>query len=193
MILPSSSTASSSIAALAALAGLFVVLDARAGDARLTLAGFRTGVLLAARLAVIAAAVLLVTAVSLAATATEFHARQRVLYAGASVLLAVTYGLLGVCLGPIFGRLGGVFVAFLVPALDIGIMQDPMVTPSPPAWAHVLPGYGASRLVFEGGFTTTFTDTGSLLVALAWLGGLAILAGWLFGRGRPRRTILAAG
>jgi hypothetical protein len=64
------------IASLAALAGLFVVLDARSGDRRLSLAGFRTVALLSARLGVIAVAVLLVTVASLVVTALVFDARQ---------------------------------------------------------------------------------------------------------------------
>ncbi|WP_167364369.1 hypothetical protein [Streptomyces regalis] len=41
------------IASLSTLAGLFAVLDTRSGDHRLSLAGFRTHNLLAARLTVI--------------------------------------------------------------------------------------------------------------------------------------------
>ncbi|WP_406048659.1 hypothetical protein [Kribbella sp. NBC_00889] len=77
------------IAALATLAGLFVVLDARAADRRLGLAGFRIGALLS-RLAVIGVAVLLVTAASLAVTAMVFDARQWPIYAAGDLLLAAT-------------------------------------------------------------------------------------------------------
>lgn len=41
------------IASLATLAGLFLVLDARDGDRRLTLAGMRTGTVLTARLTIV--------------------------------------------------------------------------------------------------------------------------------------------
>ena len=78
------------IASLAALAGLFIVLDARSGDQRLTLAGFRTPTLLVARLSVIGCAVLLVTAGSLAVTVTVFDAEQWPVYAGGNVLLAAS-------------------------------------------------------------------------------------------------------
>ncbi len=170
------------IGALAALVGLFVVLDARVGDQRLTLAGFRSGTLLAARLAVIAVAVLLVTAVTLAVAATVFHAQQWLVFAAGNVLLAATYALVGVCLGPVFGRVAGVFVAFLVPILDLIFADNPMVSPQPAAWTHLLPGYGASRLLLDGGFSTGLPDVGSMLPALAWLVGLALLATWLFRR-----------
>jgi ABC-2 family transporter protein len=64
------------IGSLAALAGLFVAVDTRAGDQRLALAGMRAGVVLAARLAVIGLAGTLATAVSLAVAAPVFDARQ---------------------------------------------------------------------------------------------------------------------
>jgi hypothetical protein len=172
------------IASLATLAGLFVVLDARAGDRRLSLAGFRTGALLSARLAVIAVAVLLVTVASLVVTALVFDARQPVVYAGGNVLLAATYALLGVCLGPIFGRVSGVLIAFLVPFLDIGIAQSPMLRAEPPGWAQLLPGYGADRVLLDGGLTASFDETGSLMLAFGWLLVLGVLAAGLFRRGR---------
>src|SRR6266702_1003853 len=103
------------IGSLAALAGLFVAVDARAGDQRLVLAGVRAGVVLVARLAVIGLAGLLATAVSLAVAAAVFDARQWAVYAAANLLIAVTYGLVGVLIGSVFGRVSGVFVAFLVP------------------------------------------------------------------------------
>lgn len=87
------------------------------------------------------------------------------------------------CLGPIFGPVGGVLIAFLVPFLDIGIGQSPMLRPAPAAWAQVLPGYGADRVLLDGGLTARFDETGSLLLGLAWLLALGVLAAWLFRRG----------
>ena len=176
------------IASLATLAGLFVVLDARSGDQRLTLAGYRVSALLAARLGVIALAVLLVTCASLIVTVTVFDARQWGIYIAGNVLLATTYALLGVCLGPIFGRVSGVLIAFLVPFLDVGIGQSPMLRTQPPGWAHLLPGYGADRVLLDGGLTAQFDETGSLLLGLAWLLALGGLAAWLFRRAPAART-----
>lgn len=170
------------IASLATLAGLFVVLDAATGDRRLALAGMRTGVVLTARLAVVLGAALLATAVSLAVTAAVFTPHQWGVYAVGNALIAITYGLLGVLLGPIFGRTSGVFVAFLVPFLDIGIGQSPMVRGEPAPWAPFLPGYGATRIVIDGALTATFDETGALMLALAWIVGLALTAAVLFRR-----------
>jgi len=170
------------VASLATLAGLFAVLDARTGDRRLALAGLRTGALLTTRLAVVTLAALLATAVSLAVTATVFDARQWGVYAAATALIAVTYGLLGVLLGPIFGRVSGVFIAFVVPFLDIGIGQSPMLRGEPAPWARYLPGYGGTRLLIDGALTASLDETRALLIALAWLAGLAVAATALFHR-----------
>jgi hypothetical protein len=176
------------VASLSTLAGLFVVLDARSGDKRLALAGFRTNTLLCARLAVIGVAVLLVTGVSLGVTALMFDARQPLVYVGGNVLIAATYALLGVCLGPIFGRISGVLIAFLVPFLDIGIVQSPMLRAEPPTWARLMPGYGGDRILLDGGLTANFDETGSLILAFAWLVVLGLVAARLFHTTGPAVT-----
>ncbi|MGE5288599.1 MAG: ABC transporter permease [Micromonosporaceae bacterium] len=168
------------IAALATLAGMFIILDSRAGDQRLVLAGQRTGPLLAGRLTLIALAAAAATGVSLAVTATVSDIGQWGAYIAASALLALTYALIGVLLAPIFGRVAGVLIAFLVPFLDLGIAQDPMLYPAPPAWAHFLPGYGSFRVLSDAILTRTFDQTGPLLIGLAWLAGIAIAAAVTF-------------
>ncbi|MEV0411171.1 ABC transporter permease [Streptomyces sp. NPDC050448] len=175
------------IASLATLAGLFTVLDARSADQRLALAGFRPGSLLVSRLAVVTLLAVLATAASLAITATVFDARQWGLYIAASILIALTYGLIGVLIGPLFGRVGGVLIAFLVPFLDLGIEQSPMLHPQPPAWAHALPGYGPGRVLIDTAITPTFDETGALLLGLGWLAALTTAAAVMF-----RRTATAA-
>ncbi len=71
------------------------------------------------------------TGVSLAVTAPMFTPRLWGWYIGANALLAATYALLGMLIAPIFGRVGGVFIAFLVPFLDIGMGQSPMLRGEP--------------------------------------------------------------
>jgi hypothetical protein len=168
------------VASLATLAGLFTILDARTGDQRLVLAGMRTGALLTARLAIVMLAAGLATAVSVAVTATVFNAHQWGLYIAANALLASTYGLLGTLLGALFGRVGGVFIAFLVPFLDIGIGQSPMLNDQPPTWAGFLPGYGGSRILIDAALTSGFDETRSLLIAAGWLAALLAAAALLF-------------
>lgn len=182
------------IASLAALAGMFIVLDARVPDQRLRLAGLRFGALLTARLVVIGLAVLVVVAGSLVVTALTFDARQWPVYAGGNLLLGLTYALLGVSLGPIFGRVSGVLIAFLVPFLDIGIAQSPMLRPEPAEWARILPGYGANRVLLDGGLTGGFDQAAALVLALGWLIALGALAAWLFRRAPARLPVgLATG
>lgn len=170
------------IASLAALAGMFIILDSRAADQRLVLAGERAGPLLAARLALIALAGLLATSVSLAVTATVADIGQWGSYIAASTLLALTYAMIGVILAPLFGRVAGVLVAFLLPFLDLGIAQDPMLHATPPAWAHFLPGYGGFRVLTSAVLTNGFGQAGPLLIALAWLAGATVAAALLLRR-----------
>jgi hypothetical protein len=175
------------IASLAALAGMFIMLDSRAGDQRLVLAGQRTGALLAARLALIAAAAAVATGVSLAVTAAVSDIRQWPMYAASNALIAITYALIGVLIGPLFGRVAGVFIAFLLPFLDLGLAQSPMLHPVPAGWAHFLPGYGGSRILIDAILVPGFTQGRPLLIALAWLAALLAAAALLF-----RHTMQAA-
>lgn len=179
------------VASLSTLAGLFLVLDTATADRRLRLAGMRAGVVLTARLAIVGMAAVLTTSVSLAITATVFDAHQWGVYGAATLLVALTYGLIGVLLGPVFGRVSGVFIAFLLPFLDLGIGQSPMLRGEPAAWAQFLPGYGGMRVLIDGGLTTSFDQTRALLIGLAWLGALATAILLLIRQ--PRRvTIMSA-
>ncbi|MDH6194277.1 hypothetical protein M2272_000898 [Mycobacterium frederiksbergense] len=176
------------IGALAALVGMFVVVDAAGGDHRLRLAGYRTTVMLTARLGVVAAGAIVITAATLAVTATVYDAKQWAGYAAANLLVAVIYALIGVIIGPLLGKIAGVFVAFLIPFLDLGIIQSPMLRPQPAAWAHFLPGYGVTRVLFDTGLTAHFDETGPLLAAFVWLAGLLAVAAIVLVRARPSKT-----
>ena len=162
------------VAFLAALVGLFTVLDSHAGDRRAALAGLRPAALLAARLGVLTVVAAAATAVSLGATALVFDPVRWPTYAAANILLALTYGLLGALLAPIFGRVGGVFIAFLLPVLDIGLVQSPMLQPEPTTLSKLLPGYGGSRILLDGALTTGFHQVVPLLIGLGWLAALAL-------------------
>ena len=164
------------VGALAGLVGLFTALDARSADRRLVLAGFRPTSLVASRLAVVGLLAVFATATSLAVAALFFDARQWGVYALANTLIALTYALIGVLIGWFFGRVGGVFVAFLVPFLDLAIEQSPMLNPEVSTLAHILPGYGASRALYDAALTPTFDETGPLLIAVAWLLALTAVA-----------------
>ena len=87
-----------------------------------------------------------IRAATLAVTAIVFDAKQWFGYAAANVALAATYALVGVVIGPLFGCVAGVLIAFLVPFLDLGIAQSPMLRPSPEPW-----GAGPARLRLGSG------------------------------------------
>lgn len=157
------------VGALAALAGISVVLDSRSADQRLVLAGQRPGVALATRLGMIWLAAGLATVAALSVTAIVFRPHQWATFILGNLLVAVTYGLIGVVLGRVFGRVSATFLAFLVPFLDLGIGQSPMLDGEPRAWARYLPGYGSIRVMIDGALTETFDETLRTAVALGWI------------------------
>jgi hypothetical protein len=161
------------VASLAMLVGLFTILATRDTDRRLSLAGLRSGTLFAVRLSTIGAAVMVAVVVALLVTAAVFQPENWPVYAVGNLLVATTYALVGVLVGPLFGRVSGVFLAFLVPFLDVGISQSPMLSTQPDSWAHWLPAYGGTRLVVDGALTPGFDETMPLVYAMAWLIGLA--------------------
>ncbi|MDW3221032.1 MAG: ABC transporter permease [Acidimicrobiales bacterium] len=167
---------------LASLAGLFVILDSAEADRRLSLTRFRPGEILGVRMTVIGAAALVATAVSIAVTAVSFDAVSWPIFIGANVLVALTYATIGVIVGPVFGRLGGLYLLLVLPFIDIGLAQNAMFDAAPPAWGAYMPAHGAVRVMMDGAFTPTFDETGALVVALAWLGGLAAMAALVFRR-----------
>ena len=74
------------------------------------------------------------------------------------------------------------FIAFLIPFLDLGITQSPMLRDQPAAWAQALPGYGGSRMLIDAAVTAGFDETRSLLIAGGWLAVLLAAAALLFRR-----------
>lgn len=170
------------VASLAMLVGLFTILATRDTDRRLCLAGLRSGTLFAVRVTTIGTATLLAVAVALAVTAAVFRPEDWGVYALGNLLVAATYALAGVLVGPLFGRVSGVFLAFLVPFLDVGISQSPMLSTRPDQWAHWLPGYGGTRLVLDGALTAGFDEARPLGYALAWLVGLAVVTALVWRR-----------
>lgn len=167
---------------LAGLAGLFIVRGSLEADARLVLAGFRPTEVLVSRMGVIAAAALLVSGVSLAVTAIDFEPRSWAWFAASNVLVALTYALLGVLAGVLFGRLGGLYVMFLLPFIDIGIAQNIMFSAAPPEWGALLPGRGAVRVLVDAAFTDHLDVGVDLVLAFAWLVALAVLTAAAFQR-----------
>jgi len=157
------------VAFLAGLAGLFVAIGSSEADRRLVVAGFRTREVLGARLGIIALAAVVVSAVALGVTAAGFQPRSWSAFALGTVATALTYAMIGVVVGPLVGRLGGLYLMFLLPFLDVGLAQNVMFDAAPPAWAAWLPAHGAVRILIDGAFTPGFDELGGLALALLWL------------------------
>ena len=172
------------VGSLACLVGVFVALDNRAPDRRLALCGQGRLALVTTRLVMVASAAVIATAASVAVAALVFQAEQWTLFSIGLLLVALTYGLIGLIIGPVFGRISGVFLAFLLPFIDLGIGQSPMLRGEPSAWAQWLPGYGALRAVIDGGLTSQFDEAASLAIALLW--AAALVAGSLLVFRLPR-------
>ncbi len=157
------------VAFLGGLAGLFVVLGSAHADRRLVIAGYRPREVLAARLGNIVLAATLVSVVSLAVTALSFAPQSWGIFASATMIVALTYAMIGVVIGPLVGQLGGLYLMFLLPFLDVGLAQNIMFDDAPPAWAAWMPAHGAVRVFIDGAFTAGFDEREGLLLALGWL------------------------
>ena len=159
---------------LAGLAGLFIVQGSIEADGRLVLAGFRTREILVSRLGVIAAAALLTTVVSLLVTSVDFSPQNWAWFAAGNIFVAAIYGMIGVLVGILFGRLGGLYVMFLLPFIDVGIAQNVMFSAAPPTWGAFLPARGAVEILVDAAFTSGFDQAGALLGTVAWLVALGL-------------------
>jgi hypothetical protein len=177
------------VAFLAGLAGLFVVQGSLEADARLALAGFRPCEILGSRFGVIGVAAGVVTGVSLAVTALDFSPQSWGSFAMANLVVAVTYGMVGVLVGVLFGRLGGLYVMFLLPFVDVGIAQNVMFSSSPPSWGSFLPARGAVRVLVDAAFTPTFDHVGSIVLAAVWLGLVGLAASAVFHRVAQSKSV----
>lgn len=182
------------VASLATVAGLFIALGNRDGDRRLVQSGMHRSALLAGRFGEVGVAVLVTAAASLAITAVVFPARQWAGFIGGTLLLGAVYALLGMCLGFLLGRVTGVLIAFVVPFLDLGITQSPMLRLEPPGPAVLLPGYGPYRVLIDTGLTDTFDEASGLVIGLLWVIGLTLVVVFVFlaRTGTARRRARAA-
>lgn len=64
-----------------------------------------------------------------------------------------------------------------------------MFAARPPRWGPFMPGYGATRVMIDGAFTSSFDRLGALVLALAWFAVLTLAAGVVFHRvSAPQRA-----
>jgi hypothetical protein len=160
---------------LAGLIGLFVVRSALESDRRLVLAGFSPGEAILPRLVVLLSATLVVLAVSFAVTAIDFTPAAWPPFVAGNLLAGLIYGAIGALAGAFVGRLGGAYLMFFLPMLDIGVAQNPMFfNGEPQAWATVLPGYGPTRVLLDGAFSSSFHAGAQLALSLGWTAALGL-------------------
>lgn len=175
------------VAFVVALVGVFVMQSALAGDRRLVLAGFRPGETVIARLLVLVAATALVVGVAVLVTAVNFTAASWPPMIAALALIGLTYGAIGALAGAVLDRLAATYLMLFLVLTDLGVVQNPMFHTTPGRWAVLLPGYGPSRLMYEGAFSSSFEAGGELLIALAWLAALGICVYFVLRRAvKPR-------
>ena len=162
------------IAFVVALVGVFVMQSALQGDRRLVVAGFRPGETVVTRLLVLLAATALVVAVSAVVTGLNFTPASWVPLIAAMVLLGLIYGAIGALAGAVLDKLAATYLMLFLVMTDVGIVQSPMFREVPGSGAELLPGYGPSRLMYDGAFSSSFHATAELLLSLAWTAALAV-------------------
>ena len=176
------------IAFVVALVGVFVMQSALEGDRRLVVAGFRPGETIVARLIVLGAATALVVAVSAIVTAFSFDPASWGPYLAALALIGLIYGAIGALVGAVVDKLAATYLILFLVMTDPGIVQNPMFGDgTPDGWAVLLPGYGPTRVMVDGAFSTSFHTGAELLLGLAWLAALGVAVGYVLRRavGQP--------
>jgi hypothetical protein len=163
-----------SVAFVAALLGVFVMQSALAGDRRLVLAGFKAREAVLARLAVLITATALVVAVSVVVTAVFFTAASWGPLVGALVLTGLMFSAIGALAGALLDKLAATYLILFLVMTDLGVVQSPMFHATPGRFAVLFPGYGPTRVMFDGAFSHTFDAGGELAIALGWLIVLSI-------------------
>jgi hypothetical protein len=157
------------IAFAAALLGVFVMQSALQGDRRLVVAGYRPGETVIARLGVLATATAIVVAVSALVTALNFTpASWGPLLAGL-VLLGLIYAGIGALAGALLDSLAATYLMLFLVFTDLGVVQSPMFRDAPGTGAFLLPGYGPSRVMYDGAFSPSFGAGAELALSIGWL------------------------
>ena len=162
------------IAFVAALLGVFVMQSALGGDRRLVVAGFRPGETVLARLIVLSSGTALLVAVSAIVTALNFTAASWVPLMASLMLLGLIYAAIGALAGALLDKLAATYLMLFLVMTDLGVVQTPMFHVTPGRLAVLLPGYGPSRVMYDGAFSTTFHAGSELLLSLGWAAALAI-------------------
>jgi hypothetical protein len=95
------------------------------------------------------------------------------------MLLGLIYAAIGALAGALLDTLAATYLMLFLVMTDIGVVQTPMFHVTPGRFAVLLPGYGPSRVMYDGAFSSTFHATSELLLSLGWTAalGLAVAIG----------------
>lgn len=168
---------------LAGILGMFVMLSARQGDHRLVIAGYSPNLLLAVRLVIIAAMGLVITVIAVGVTLISFTPEQPVIFFFVNLISALQYGFLGAIVGTFLSAMGGTYLIFFAPMIDVGLVQNPMfIRESADLWVKFLPGYAPMEVLVDASFSAQLDTVNYLLVSLVYLAAIAIIAGLIFRR-----------
>lgn len=168
------------VAFLAGLVGLFQVVSVRAGDERLTLAGFSPRALLVGRLVALLAIAGVAATVALAAMVRMVAVAAPAVAFGTLLLAGLLYGLVGVVVGAVLPReLEGSLVLVFLADMDNAFASGLVATDSIIGEAFPLfhPHALLEAAVLEGTLATHH-----LLATLVWL--LALLSAAVLAYGR---------
>jgi hypothetical protein len=163
-----------SVAFVAALVGVFVMQSALQGDRRLVLAGLQARQAVLARLAVLATATGVVVVVSALVMAIDFTPASWPPVIAALTLTGLIYAAIGALAGALLDKLPATYVILFLVMTDFGVVQTPMFHATPSRTAWLLPGYGSTRVMFDGAYSHTFHAGGELMLAVGWLVALAV-------------------
>jgi len=95
--------------------------------------------------------------------------------AAAGVLATTKRGRkLGALAGAVLDKLAATYLMLFLVMTDLGVVQSPMFRETPGSGAVLLPGYGPSRVMYDGAFSQSFHATEELLLSLAWLAALGV-------------------
>jgi hypothetical protein len=175
---------------LSGLVGLFLMLNSKQADARLLASGTRPWELAAARGMLLAASVAVVTAVSVLAALPAHVPGAPAGFVLANLLTGLEYGLFGVLAGAVINRLGGTYVMFFGPMVDIGLVQNPMLPRvGIDWWMRLTPGYQVTEIAVDTAFTPNVDTWGDIAAAGGWVAALALLAALTLVRVQQRAGI----
>ncbi|MBK5219617.1 MAG: ATP-binding cassette domain-containing protein [Thermoleophilia bacterium] len=87
-----------------------------------------------------------------------------------------------------FAKLAATYLMLFLVLTDLGVVQNPMFHTTPGRFAVLLPGYGPSRMMYDGAFSSTFLAGGEALLSLAWLAALAVCVYLVLRRAVRRRA-----